>query len=139
MAEILTDPLDYTSIRTKLGLDELTLSDDQIIDTYLEGVEADIADALVLKGVTLSVTEIMAGTNPANAADKTHLIEAARNLAAYKVTPMLPTALNTSETVGPETQDAGATQGWKDQAGRFQAECDRELGKITGFRRWRTL
>jgi hypothetical protein len=81
----------------------------------------------------------MAGTSPATVADKTNLIEAARNYVAYKITPALPLILNTSETVGPETIDQGATGGWKDAADRFQAECDRFLGKITGFRRWRTL
>jgi hypothetical protein len=139
MADILKDPADLEAVRTIVGLDSDNLTDEQISNTYIDPAENDLAKALAGGSVTLTIAQIMGLTNGATAADKIHLIEATRNYVAYRATPALPVLLNTSETVGLETQDAGTTQGWKDQADRFLAEYDKQLGKITGFRRWRTL
>jgi hypothetical protein len=139
MADILKDPSDIEAVRTIVGLDSDSLTDEQIINTYIDPAENDLAGALAGGGVTLTIVQIMGLTNGATVVDKIHLMEAARNYVAYRATPALPILLNTSESVGPETVDQGATSGWKDQADRFLAEYDKQLGKITGFRRWRTL
>jgi hypothetical protein len=139
MSTILTDPSDIDAVRTLIGLDEGDLETGDILNTYLEGAETYISGKLAGWGVTLTVSNILAGSGGATAADKTNLIEAVRNYVAYKATPALPIMLNTSESVGPETVDQGTTQGWQDQAERFLMECDKHLAEITGFKRWRTL
>jgi hypothetical protein len=135
-AVVITAPEDLDNIRTLLGLDSSVLSDEQIENTYIDPAESYIARRLADFGVGSTLEEIMSGDN---ASDKISLIEAVRNFIAYKHTPALSTSLNNSETVGPESVVQGATQYWKDQAVRFEAECDRYLGQITGFKRWRTL
>jgi len=143
--QILTNKTDYQSVRDYLGITSNDLPDGAIESAgFLPVAEAFIIARLAAQSgyntTVPTVTQIMASTTPATAADKTFLKAAVVYRIAYHFAVGETSAVDTSVSVGPITKDLGGigTQ-WKDQREEALKDCDQALGSITGFKRWRTL
>jgi hypothetical protein len=145
MPTILIDPADFDSIISSLGV---TIKDFSYADIqskgFLEAAEGKVIKVLQAQsgyGTTVpTVTQIMAGTSPAVAADKTFLQAAVIYRVAFLFGPGETNSVDTSISVGSVTKDLGGIGAqWKPQMEEYLALCDQAIGDITGFKRWRTL
>jgi hypothetical protein len=145
MPTILIDPADFDSIISSLGV---TIKDFSYADIqskgFLEAAEGFITKRINAQaGVGVSVptvAQIMAGTSPAVAADKTFLQAAVIYRVAFLFGPGETNSVDTSISTGENTKDLGGIGAqWKPQMDEYLALCDQAIGDITGFKRWRTL
>jgi hypothetical protein len=145
MPTILNDPADFDSIISSLGV---TIKDFSYADIqgkgFLEAAEGKVIKALQTQsgyGTTVpTVAQIMAGTSPAVAADKTFLQAAVIYRVAFLFGPGETNSVDTSISTGENTKDLGGIGAqWKPQMDEYLALCDQAIGDITGFKRWRTL
>lgn len=145
MPVILTDPTEFDAVVSILGV---TLNDFSYADIQSTGF-LEAAEAIVIKvlqaqsgyGTTVpNVTQIMAITSPATAADKVFLQSAVIYRVAQLFGPGETNSVDVSKTVGDVTKDLGGLgETWLKQMEKYEAFCDQAIGDITGFKRWRTL
>jgi hypothetical protein len=141
VGQILTSRADYDSVISTLGvtINDFSYTDIESIG-FLQSAEAKILDTLAVQSGVPTLTQIMAGTSPATARDKTHLKAAVVYQLAYLFGPGETNSVDTSQTIGNVTKDLGGIgDQWKSQMEEYQIQCDYHIGKITGFKRWRVL
>lgn len=139
--QILTSRADYQAVRDYLGVTSDDLPDSSIEGVgFLQASEAFITSRLAAQTGVPSLTQIMATTSPATAADKTFLKAAVVYRIAYLFAVGETSQVDTAVSIGPVNKDLGGIGAqWKDAREESLKDCDQALGSITGFTRWRTL
>jgi hypothetical protein len=141
VGQILTSRADYQSVRDYLGVTAIDLPDSAIESSgFLPAAEAFILNRLALQTGVPTLTQIMARTSPAVAADKAFLKAAVVYRIAYHFAVGETSAVDTAVSVGPINKDLGGIGAqWVNQREEALKDCDQSLGSITGFKRWRVL
>lgn len=149
MGAILESTTDFDMVRSfegvGLGADSSEFPDISIAsDGLLNAAELLITarvDAKAAVNGSPTVAQILAGTSPAVDADKGFLRAAVIYRVAYLFNVGGETnAVNTSETVGPQTEDLGGVGAqWQSQAERALEICDQMLTFITNWKVYRQL